>query len=128
MTENLTFENFKQETGFRFRIKREQKERIDAGDLTREGAFQEFLESGGLERLQGRPISIPDSVYQDPNLTLENFAATVKVATGSPRRFRVSREQFARITDGSLTREQALAEDVAAKRVIETPTQEPELV
>ncbi len=114
-TTDLTTENFTERTGFRFRISQEQKDRIDAGTLTREGAFQEFLASGGLERLQGsRRPDVPLQVYQDPELTVDNFSEKVKALTGVARRFRVSREQRQRIKAGTLTREQALAEIVAS--------------
>jgi len=127
MTENLTLDSFARVTGFRFRVTREQKALIADGQLTRDQAFTQFIEGGGLERLQGRPGSIPNSVYLDADLTLDNFSEKVEAAIGTPRRFRVSREQYARIEAGSLTREQALAEVVAAKRITETPTQEPVL-
>lgn len=116
LTSDLTVDNFSESTGFRFRVSREQKARIDANELTREGAFQEFLASGGLERLQGRPQDIPDSIYLDPDLTVENFASKVEAIIGKRRRFRVSREQKARVKAGELTRTDALAEIVSAKR------------
>ena len=115
--QDLTLDNFTERTGFRFRISREQKARIDAGSLTREAAFREFLERGGLEELQKRSRpDIPDSVYLEDGLTLDNFAERVQAVVGVARRFRVSREQKARIADGSLSREGALAEVIAAKR------------
>ena len=114
--EQLTIENFTEKTGFRFRVSKEQAARIGDGQLTREQAFTEFIDGGGLKRLQDRRPSIPDSVYLDPDLTLENFSDKVLAATGTRRRFRVSREQFARIKDGQLTREGALAEVVAQRR------------
>lgn len=118
-TSDLTTENFTERTGFRFRISQEQKDRIAAGALTREGAFQEFLASGGLERLQkSRRPDVPLELYQDPELTVENFSEKVKALTGVARRFRVSREQRQRIKAGTLTREQALAEIVAASKVV----------
>lgn len=85
--------------------------------LTREQAFTEFLADGGLENLQGknRP-DVPDSVYLEDGLTIDNFEDRVKAAIGTVRRFRVSREQAQRIKDGSLTREQALQEVITAKR------------
>jgi hypothetical protein len=85
-------------------------------ELTREGAFEEFINSGGLEKLQGRSPDIPDSVYLDPDLTLENFAEKVEAAIGVSRRFRVSQDQHERISRGELTREEALAETVEAKQ------------
>lgn len=115
-TQDLNIDNFTEVTGFRFRVSRNQKARIDANTITREQAFQEFLERGGLEELQKRSRpEIPDSVYLEPGLTLENFSERVKASIGIERRFRVSRDQKNRIADGSLTREGALAEIVAAK-------------
>ena len=115
--QDLTLDNFTERTGFRFRISRDQKARIDAGSLTREGAFLEFLERGGLEELQKRSRpDIPDSVYLEDGLTLDNFAERVQAVVGVGRRFRVSREQKDRIKDGTLSREGALAEVIAAKR------------
>ena len=116
MTSDLTIDNFTQRTGFRFRVNRDQKTQINEGTLTREQAFEAFLAAGGLERLEGRPSDIPDSVYLDPTLTLENFSDVVKATTGTSRRFRVSRDQHALIKDGTLTREQALAEVIASKQ------------
>ncbi|MCV0439834.1 MAG: hypothetical protein K5880_14495 [Hydrogenophaga sp.] len=121
---DLTIENFTERTGFRFRISRDQKALIDDGQLTREQAFAEFLAGGGLERLQGRRPEIPDSLYLEDGLTLENFSDRVEAAIGVSRRFRVSREQHARIKDGQLTREQALAEVVSAKRAEATAATE----
>lgn len=116
-TENLTIDNFTNQTGFRFRVSRDQKARIDAGEITREQAFQEFLSSGGLERLESRLPEIPDSVYLDPTLTLENFSERVEAAIGVPRRFRVNQSQANRIALGDMTRAQALAEVVEQRRV-----------
>lgn len=116
---DLTIDNFNERTGFRFRISREQKLRIEAGTLTREAAFAEFLSNGGLDRLQsGRRPEIPDEIFADPDLTVDNFSEKVKILTGIARRFRVSQEQNARIEAGTLTREQALAETVAAKKKV----------
>jgi len=112
---DLTIDNFTERTGFRFRISREQKGRIAAGTLTREGAFGEFLASDGLGRLQkSRRPDVPLEIYQDPDLTVDNFSEKVKTLTGIARRFRVSREQRQRIKAGTLTREQALAEIVSS--------------
>ena len=94
----------------------------DSMSLTREDAFQEFLADGGLERLQNRNPEIPDSVYLDPDLTIDNFTSKVEAVIGVKRRFRVSRDQKARLKDGSLTREQALAEVVASKQLNPNPT------
>lgn len=90
----------------------------DSMALTREQAFDMFINSNGLERLQTRRPEIPDSVYLDPDLTLENFSAKVKQATGVDTRFRVSREQNEAIKNKTLTREQALAAFIASKKGI----------
>jgi len=116
MTTDLTLDNFTERTGIRFRVSREQKNQIDAGTLTREQAFQDFLNNGGLDKLKERPQDIPDSVYLDPDLTLENFTDKVEAAIGVRRRFRVKGDQKERMDAGNLTREQALAEIVAAKQ------------
>lgn len=114
---NLTLDNFTEQTGFRFRISHEQKARITAGTLTREQAFEEFIKSGGLDALQKkRRPDVPDEVYLRDDLTLANFAEHVTVVIGVPRRFRVSREQKARIDNGTLTRESALLETIEQKR------------
>lgn len=120
---NLTIDNFTKNTGFRFRVNRDQKAEIKAGTLTREQAFQSFLEGGGLERMQARPQQIPDSVYLNPTLTLDNFSSVVKDAIGTTRRFRASRDQHERITAKTLTREQALAEIVAIKQAAASATE-----
>ena len=177
-TINLTLDNFTTETGFRFRVSKNQAARIaisaldndalqnlsgmnvteaatsmanscnasgkpynwveeaialsgdwnDSMSLTREAAFQEFLADGGLERLQNRNPEIPDSVYLDPTLTIDNFTAKVEAVIGVKRRFRVSRDQKARLKDGSLTREQALAEVVASKQPNPIPTSTTEVL
>ena len=114
---NLTIENFTATTGFRFRISREQGQRIKAGTLTREQAMQEFLANGGLERLKvSRRPDVPDEVFTDPTLTIANFSDKVKNLTGVSRRFRVTQEQRGRIAAGTLSREQALAEIVKQKK------------
>lgn len=114
MTDDLTIENFHSKTGFRFRVNNEQNERIEAGTLTREQAFAEFLASGGAAKLKPRKPDIPDSVYLADGLTVDNFSERVKAETGVARRFRMSRDQCKRHEDGQLTREQALQEVVAA--------------
>jgi hypothetical protein len=112
---DLTIDNFAERTGFRFRISREQKDRIAAGTLTRRDAFSEFMASGGVDRLQkSRRPDVPLQVYLDPELTVDNFSEKVKALTGIARRFRVSREQRLRIKAGTLTREQALAEIISS--------------
>lgn len=115
-TMDLTIDNFTERTGFRFRISRDQKAAIDANTLTREQAFAQFLADGGLKRLQARRPEIPDSIYLEDGLTLENFSQRSAAAIGVSRRFRVSRDQHALIKEGQLTREQALAEVISAKR------------
>lgn len=116
-TSDLTLENFTEKTGFRFRISREQQAKINDKSLTREEAFREFLDGGGLERLQQRSKpEVPDSVYLEDGLTIDNFSERVKLATGTARRFRVSREQAQRIEAGTITREQALLEIIEQKR------------
>jgi hypothetical protein len=92
----------------------------DAMQLDREGAFREFLNDGGLERLQNRRPEIPDSVYLDPDLTLDNFPQKVEAAIGVACRFRMSRDQKTR----KISREDALAEIVAAKRTTTNETEE----
>jgi len=108
MQEELTLENYSERTGRRFRVNREQAERIKAGSLTREEAFQEFLANGGTPSTDSTPI--PREVLEDPELTLDNFTDFVRERTGQSRRFRVSQEQSDRIKAGTLTREQAFAE------------------
>jgi hypothetical protein len=85
----------------------------DSMALSREGAFQEFLADGGLDKLEKRPPAIPDELYLDPELTVDNFPEKVEALIGRKRRFRVSREQHQRIKAGTLSREGALAETVA---------------
>lgn len=87
-------------------------------ELTREGAFDEFIKDGGIKRLQdNNNCSVPNEIYMDPDLTLENFTDKAKALTGKGNnRFRVSSEQKQRIADGNLTREQAFTETVAAKQ------------
>jgi len=114
MTNEYTLENFQAKTGFRFRVSNEQNEKIKNGQLTREQAFTEFLESGGANNLKPRKPDVPDSVYLSEGLTLDNFSERVKEATGQARRFRMSREQSERMKAGSLTREQALLEVIAS--------------
>jgi hypothetical protein len=122
-TDNLTLENFTAQTGFRFRISKDQKQRIDGGVLTREEAFQEFIQNGGLKNLQDRTRpDIPDSVYLEPGLTLENFSDRVEGAIGVRRRFRVSQSQHNRMKSGDITRAQALIEVIEAKQ--STPSTE----
>lgn len=115
-TQDYTLENFTERTGRRFRISREQKTRIEAGSLTREEAFNEFISNGGLQltRSSSNISVIPPEVFLEPGLTLETFSSVVKTKTGVARRFRVSSEQAARIKAGELTREQAFLETISA--------------
>ncbi len=116
-TQQLTIENFTEQTGFRFRASKEQAAQIKSGTLTREQAFSDFLNNGGLQRLQSKNQSnIPNEIYFQDGLTLENFGERTKALTGTARRFRVSTDQAQRIDAGLLSREQALAETIAAKR------------
>lgn len=97
----------------------------DTSPLTREGAFKEFMNSGGLDRLLNQKPEIPDEVFLDDDLTFENFEDKVEAAIGVKKRFRVSRDQHARIKEGTLTREEAFQEMVAqirAKQYIEQKT------
>ena len=116
MTDDLTIDNFHARTGFRFRVSNEQFERIQAGTLTREQAFAEFLAAGGPAALKPRKPETPDSIYLCDGLTVANFSERVQAATGVARRFRMSREQCKRFKDGVLTREQALQEVIAATK------------
>jgi hypothetical protein len=94
---------------------------IDAWDdatspLTRDQAFEEFMQDGGLDRLMNQKPDVPNSVFLDEDLTLDNFEDKVEAAIGVKRRFRVSRGQHARIAAGELTREEAFQETVARIR------------
>jgi len=111
---DLTLENFHEKTGFRFRVSNEQFARIEAGTFTREQAFAEFIAAGGADKLKPRKPEVPDSVYLCDGLTIANFSERVQAATGVVRRFRMSREQCQRHKDGTLTRERALQEVIAA--------------
>lgn len=114
MSDDLTLENFQEKTGFRFRVKNDQNERIARGEITREQAFAEFLATDGPSKLKPRKPDVPDSVYLSEGLTLANFSEKVKAATGVARRFRMNRDQCDRFGKGALTREQALEEVIAA--------------
>lgn len=114
---DITLENYTEITGRRFRVSNDQKNRIEAGELTREEAFQEFINNGGLERnKRSEAPSIPDEVFERSDLTLDNFPEITKEITGQARRFRVSSEQSVRIRNGEITREQAFAEYVEQRR------------
>jgi hypothetical protein len=84
----------------------------DASQLTREGAFQEFVDKGLVTKISERKPEIPTSVWLEPGLTLENFEERVFKATNHRIRFRILAEQKER----NLTREQALGEIIALKR------------
>lgn len=117
MNENLTLQNFTEVTGRRFRVSRDQQERIAAGHFTREQAFQEFLANGGLDNVARESApSIPDAVFEREDLTLDNFGQVTLEVTGKTRRFRVSSSQSDRIRAGELTRAQAFAEYVEERR------------
>lgn len=114
VSEQLTLSNFTEKTGLRFRITKAQKARIDAGEMTRDDAFAEFVANGGPSRLSDRKPEVPLSVWLAPDLTLENF----KDRTG--RRFRRLKDQVQR----GLSAQQAFEEIVAAKRAAVTTTEE----
>lgn len=152
---------FTKETGFRFRVTKEQKARIeltklsdaeraqavsatpealqalfglkehhkwldlvsalaarweDSLKLSREQAYELFRQEQGLERLQGRKPSIPDEIFLQEGLTLDNFSERLEALIGVKRRFRLSRELAKRVENKELTREQAFQETVAQKR------------
>ena len=66
--------------------------------LTREQAFEEFLDQNKLDQIKTRQRpDVPVSVYLDPDLTVDNFTEKVKAAIGVARRFRVSNPQKARM-------------------------------
>ena len=94
----------------RFRLTKSQRERITAGTLTREQAFQEFIATGGLERIRKTKQNVPASVWEDAELTIDNFLSKTGL------RFRLTKEQASRVKDGSTTREQVFAEYIASRR------------
>lgn len=106
----LTLDEFSKQTGRRFRVTTEQAARIEAGTLTREVAFQEFLAAGGLEKVIPRKQQIPDEFYLQEGLTADNFSERLLAQTGIVRRFRISKDK------AGLTRDQALQEIIAAKK------------
>lgn len=152
---------FTKETGFRFRVTKEQKARIELTQLsdaeraqavtatpeglavmfglkdqprwlalvpalaarwesslslTRDAAYAAFRQEQGLERLQGRKPAIPDEIFLQEGLTLENFSEKLEALIGVKRRFRLSRSLAERVEAKELSREQAFAETVAAKK------------
>jgi len=84
----------------------------DSMSLDREGAFQEFLASGGPQRVATKKPAVPVSVWLDPELTLDNFEEKALAATGHKLRFRIRKNQTAR----GLSREEALAEVIEEVR------------
>jgi hypothetical protein len=90
--------------------------------LTRTGAFEEFVSSGGLENIRSTRKPIPLSVFQASDLTISNFGERVEAAVGYRGRFRLTNEQSARIQAGELTKEDAFTEFV--QRRIEELTNE----
>jgi hypothetical protein len=90
--------------------------------LTREGAFEEFLAGNGLKTLQDKKPDIPDAVFLQPDISLENFQDRVEAAIGTKRRFRMSREQKQR----GISHQDAFNETVA--RIRAANTQESEAV
>lgn len=152
---------FTKETGFRFRVTKEQKARIELTKLTdaersqavtatpeqlqvlfglkeyhkwlelvpglaakwdstlalsRDAAYEQFRQAQGLERLQSRKPAIPDEIFLQEGLTLDNFSERLEALIGVKRRFRLSRELAKRVENKELTREQAFQETVAQKR------------
>lgn len=112
--EIITLENFAEMTGRkRFHMTAEQKSR----GISREEALQEWVAAGGMDQKPKKYETLDDSIFQDERFTLENFTSLIEELTGQAgRRFRVSPDQRDRITAGDLTREEAFAEFLAAKR------------
>ncbi len=54
--DELTLENFKEKTGQRFRVSKEQKLLIEAGKLTREKAFADFVSTLKTEQAKVTPL------------------------------------------------------------------------
>jgi hypothetical protein len=83
-------------------------------ELTREQAYQEFVDNGGPQRVESNKSKseIPLSLYLDDTLTIDNFNERATEATGSNRHFRLTSEQKTRVESGDLTREQAFQETV----------------
>jgi hypothetical protein len=118
-TENLTLENFYEKTGLRFKVTKEQQARISAGELTREQALQEFVNSSALEKALSRKAAtdsrpdIPDEVFVDPDLNLSNYREKVAQYGGpTSARFRRTKDQISR----GLEPEEAFAEFLEQKR------------
>jgi|APGre2960657404_1045060.scaffolds.fasta_scaffold12546_3 hypothetical protein len=62
--------------------------------------------------------SIPLSVWQEKTLSIDNFAERVGEATGTRRRFRVTKEQNQLIKEGKMTREEAFNQTVERMRAL----------
>lgn len=118
-TVHVTLANFTEVTGRRFRVTRNQRERIEANTLTREDALQEFIRNGGLDSAVNKTSQIPVEVWASEGLTQENFSERVEALTGNKRRFRMNRSQAARVNSGEITRKQAFEETVAANLPVE---------
>jgi hypothetical protein len=84
--------------------------------LTREQAFQEFLSGNGPDRIKNSKPDVPLSVYQDPNLTLENFSSKVEAAIGVKRRFRLPQDIAKRVANKEITREDGFQETIRRKK------------
>jgi hypothetical protein len=124
-TQQMTLSDFTG-MGYRFRLTDDQKARVDAGEITREQAFEEFRDNGGVDRRINagktptrRYPAIPASFWLDPELTLDNYAEKIAEATGIPRRFRVPRN----LQGQDLTREEAFARVVQQHRETQQETQ-----
>jgi hypothetical protein len=85
-------------------------------ELTREKAFEEFVASGGVQALDDRKPPVPDSVYLEEGLTLENYQDRVLAATGVRRRFRLSTDLSEKVRNKTMTREQAFQETISRVR------------
>jgi hypothetical protein len=96
----MTLESFKTEQGVRFR---RNSEEIKNG-LSREDAFAARLANGNVRG----PSAIPRSVWEHPNLNIENFSEIVFEETGiKGKRFRMTREQHKAVKNGTMTRTDA---------------------
>lgn len=84
----------------------------DELSLSRERAFEEFIASGGMQKVQSKKPEVPLAVWLDPELNIENFEEKTFKATGHKIRFRILKDQ----TERKLSRADALAEIVARKR------------
>lgn len=107
--EELTLNNFLERTGLRFRVNNEQHQLIASGELTREAAFQQALESGDIQKRVDQEAALRNA-WLDLTLTLKNFTEK----TG--RRFRLSRERAQLVRSKVITKEEAFAQTVAERR------------